>query len=82
MGAARPDYIGVMGYKGIIGFILGLYRDNGKENGNYNNGLYIDQHIEVPLLYVLSQVQPASQGLFSVQLLGLDLAVAIAFCDV
>ena len=77
MGAACPEHIGVMGYKGIIGFILGLYRDNGKEHGNYYNGLYVDQHIEVPL-----QVQPASQGLFSVQLLGLDLAVAIAFCDV
>ena len=25
---------------GIIGYILGLYRDNGKENGNYYNGLY------------------------------------------
>ena len=24
-----------MGYIGIIGYILGLYRDNGKENGNY-----------------------------------------------
>ena len=23
-----------MGYIGIIGTILGLYRDNGKENGN------------------------------------------------
>ena len=23
----------------IIGNILGLYRDNGKENGNYNNGV-------------------------------------------
>ena len=29
----------IMGYKGIIGNILGLYRDNGKENGNYHNGL-------------------------------------------
>ena len=26
-------YIGV--YLGIIGYILGLYRDNGKENGSY-----------------------------------------------
>ena len=25
---------------GIIGYILGLYRDNGKENGNNYNGLY------------------------------------------
>ena len=27
----------IMGY---IGVILGLYWDNGKENGNYYNGLY------------------------------------------
>ena len=25
----------ILGYIGIIGYILGLYRDNGKENGNY-----------------------------------------------
>ena len=24
---------------GIMGYILGLYRDNGKENGNYYNGV-------------------------------------------
>ena len=24
----------IMGYIGIIGYILGLYGDNGKENGN------------------------------------------------
>ena len=29
------------GYIGIIGYILGLYGDNGKENGHYFNGLYI-----------------------------------------
>ena len=27
-------------YRGYIGVILGLYWDNGKENGNYYNGLY------------------------------------------
>ena len=32
----------IMGYIGIIGYILGLYWDNGKENGNYYNGLYRD----------------------------------------
>ena len=32
----------IMGYIGIIGTILGLYWDNGKENGNYYNGLYRD----------------------------------------
>ena len=26
----------IMGY---IGYMLGLYRDNGEENGNYYNGL-------------------------------------------
>ena len=25
----------LMGYKGIVGYILGISRDNGKENGNY-----------------------------------------------
>ena len=25
----------IMGYMGIIGYILGLYMDNGKYNGNY-----------------------------------------------
>ena len=24
----------------IIGYILGLYKDNGKEHGNYHNRLY------------------------------------------
>ena len=28
----------VMGYIGIIGYILGLYWDNGEENGNYYLG--------------------------------------------
>ena len=27
-------------YRGYIGYILGLYGDNGKENGNYYNGSY------------------------------------------
>ena len=31
-----------MGCIRIIGTILGLYWDNGKENGNYYNGLYRD----------------------------------------
>ena len=25
-----------MGYIGIMGYMLGLYRDNGEGNGNYN----------------------------------------------
>ena len=29
----------VQGYIGIVGYILGLYRDNGKENRNYYLGL-------------------------------------------
>ena len=29
-----------MGYIGIIGYMLVIYRDNGKEHGNYYNGLY------------------------------------------
>ena len=32
----------IMGYIGIImGYILGLYRDNGKENGNYYVGFRV-----------------------------------------
>ena len=31
-----------LGYLDNIGVILGLYRDNGKENGNYYNELYRD----------------------------------------
>ena len=30
----------VMGNIGIIGYILGLYRDNGQENAKYYNWLY------------------------------------------
>ena len=34
---------GYMGsYSGYIWVILALYGDNGKENGNYYNGLYAD----------------------------------------
>ena len=32
----------IMGYIGIFRYILGLYRGNGKENGNYYNGLCRD----------------------------------------
>ena len=32
----------IMGSSGIIGYILRLYWDNGKENGNDYNGLYWD----------------------------------------
>ena len=33
----------IMGpFLGYIRVILGLYRDNGKENGNYYNGLYME----------------------------------------
>ena len=36
-----------IGYMGIIGYILGLYWDHGKENGNYDasrkaNGVFIE----------------------------------------
>ena len=34
---------------GIIGYILGLYRDNGKENGNYQIIGYIRDYIVVIL---------------------------------
>ena len=32
---------------GITGYILGLYRDHGKENGNYYNGLYRDYRVYI-----------------------------------
>ena len=31
----------IIGYMGVIGYILGLYRDNGKENGNYYLGFRV-----------------------------------------
>ena len=40
----------IMGYMGIIGYILGFYRDNGKENGNYYNGLYRDYRVYIGIL--------------------------------
>ena len=36
----RVEGLGYRGYIGILGYILGLYGNNGKENGNYYNGLY------------------------------------------
>ena len=33
----------IMGYIGIIGYILGFYRDNGKQNGNYYNILALSR---------------------------------------
>ena len=33
--SARRQACGIVYYNIIIGYILGLYRDNGKENGNY-----------------------------------------------
>ena len=50
-------YIGVMlyrGYIGVIGTILGLYGDNGRENGNYYNALYRDPNARPSELKVFS----------------------------
>ena len=33
----KMETTGIIGVIGIIGYILWLYRDNGKENGNYYN---------------------------------------------
>ena len=33
------------GYIGILLYILGLYRDNGKENGNYPQYIYYNPYI-------------------------------------
>ena len=32
----------ILDYKRILGYILGISWDNGRENGNYHNGLYKD----------------------------------------
>ena len=39
--------MGRLGASDIVlwGYILGLYWDNGKENGNYYNGLYRDYRV-------------------------------------
>ena len=31
----------ILGYIGIIGYILGLHRGNGREHGNYNLGFRV-----------------------------------------
>ena len=41
----KMETLGIIGiiqglYRDYIEIILGLYGDNGKENGNYYNGLY------------------------------------------
>ena len=38
-------YIGIIG--DILGLYLGLYWDNGKENGNYYNGSYRDYRVYI-----------------------------------
>ena len=41
----------IMCYIGIIGMILGLYRDDRKENGNYCFGLYRDYRDYIGVLW-------------------------------
>ena len=53
----------IMGYIGILGYILGIYWDNGKENGNYysilvlywengkENGNYYSILVETTIVY-------------------------------
>ena len=38
-GKAKSQWPTNRGRRGYIGVLLGLYRDNGKENGNYYNWL-------------------------------------------
>ena len=38
------------GYIGIIGYRLGLHRDNGKEYGNYQNRLYRDYRVDMGVI--------------------------------
>ena len=40
----------IMGYIGIMGYILGLYRGNGKFNGSYYNGLYRDNRVHIGVI--------------------------------
>ena len=44
-----------------VGYILGIYWDNGKENGNYYNGLYRDYRVYYVGLYS-GYVGRASRG--------------------
>ena len=37
----KMEATGIRDYMGIIGCILGLYRHNGQENGNYSNGFRV-----------------------------------------
>ena len=41
---------------------LGLYRDNGKENGNYFDGIYRDSRVYVRVMYMF----PPANGLIVV----------------
>ena len=41
----------IVGCIGIIGYILGLYREKGKENGNSFNGLYHRDYYQDPFLH-------------------------------
>ena len=43
----------IMGYIGIIGYILGYYWDNGRENGKYYNGLYRDYRVYIGVIFYL-----------------------------
>ena len=36
----------IMGYIGVLGYILGLYWDNGKENGNYYLGFRVSSKVQ------------------------------------
>ena len=41
----------IMVYIGIIRYILGLYGNNGKENGSYHNGLYRDYKVYIGVIW-------------------------------
>ena len=39
-----------MGYTGITGYVLGLFLDNEKENGNYYNGFYRHYRVHIGVI--------------------------------
>ena len=54
------EYVGVMRhilglYWDYIGYILGLHKDNGKENGNYDNGLYRDYKVYIGVIFAIME---------------------------
>ena len=52
----------------IIGYILGLHRDHGKENGNYYNGLYRDYRVYIEGHFTKKFARKQSEGISKLRL--------------